>query len=171
MEKHGSNFQSSTHVYLSVKLCIWNRKYRNRLSIPPTLNNHIIRLRCHNKLKNAKWRIFSLPNLRTHCVLKLSKIIQSLTNKKLTLLLMCWGHFEVVYGAFTLTKSTNIPYFFEKLYSICYFFLWWLGWESCLGTNEGQIFSGKIAEKGFFKKCPSGQRSCLGATFVRVCLD
>ena len=82
MEKHGSNFQSSTHVYLSVKLCIWNRKYRNRLSIPPPLNNHIIRLRCHNKLKNAKWRIFSLPNLRTHCLLKLSKIIQSLTNKK-----------------------------------------------------------------------------------------
>ena len=26
-----------------------------------------------------------------------------------------------------------------------------MGWESCLGTNEGQIFSGKNAEKGFSK--------------------
>ena len=63
---------------------------------------------------------------------------------------MSWGHFEVVYGAFTLTKSTNIPYFFEKLYSICYFFLWWVGkvvWE----PTKAKFFQGKLPRKAFSK--------------------
>ena len=44
-----------------------------------------------------------------------------------------------------------------------------MGWESCLGTNEGQIFSGKNAEKGFSKSALQDRGRALVPPHLCVC--